>query len=280
MVPLPDEERGQVPVAFIVPREAGEGAGLGVDEVKRFAIANGPAYQHPRRVAFLPELPWAGTNKIDRRALWTVLASLRPRGPGPPDMRHHAGRVALVTGASRGIGRAIARRLAAEGAFVLVHYNRDATAAEQTLALIREAGGQGSPFRPISASWTEPRPWRMRLAVLRRDLADPFLDILVNNAGVSEAARFLETTPEAFDRIVTVNLRAPFFLTQKLLPHIRDGGRIINVSSMGVRAPQPHMAAYAPVKAGLEVLPASLRRRPGHAASPSTPSRRVRRPPT
>ncbi len=69
VVPLPDEERGQVPVAFIVPREAGEGAGLGVDEVKRFAIANGPAYQHPRRVAFLPELPWAGTNKIDRRAL-------------------------------------------------------------------------------------------------------------------------------------------------------------------------------------------------------------------
>lgn len=92
------------------------------------------------------------------------------------------------------------------------------------------------------------------LAVLQRDLADPFLDILVNNAGVSEAACFLETTPEAFDRIVTVNLRAPFFLTQKLLPHIRDGGRIINVSSMGVRAPQPHMAAYAPVKAGLEVL--------------------------
>jgi long-chain acyl-CoA synthetase len=68
VVPLPDEERGQVPVAFIVRREA-EGASIGVDGVKHFAIDNGPAYQHPRRIAFVAELPWAGTNKIDRRAL-------------------------------------------------------------------------------------------------------------------------------------------------------------------------------------------------------------------
>jgi long-chain acyl-CoA synthetase len=66
VVPLPDEERGQVPVAFIVCKQDGA---ITVDETKRFAIENGPAYQHPRRVAFVPDLPWAGTNKIDRRAL-------------------------------------------------------------------------------------------------------------------------------------------------------------------------------------------------------------------
>jgi acyl-CoA synthetase (AMP-forming)/AMP-acid ligase II len=66
VVPLPDEERSQVPVAFIVPRP---GESLGAEAVKRFALEHGPAYQHPRRVAFLAELPWAGTNKVDRRAL-------------------------------------------------------------------------------------------------------------------------------------------------------------------------------------------------------------------
>jgi acyl-CoA synthetase (AMP-forming)/AMP-acid ligase II len=66
VVPLPDEERSQVPVAFIVTREP---AGLTVNELRQFALANGPAYQHPRRIAFVAELPWAGTNKIDRKAL-------------------------------------------------------------------------------------------------------------------------------------------------------------------------------------------------------------------
>ncbi|WP_296576420.1 class I adenylate-forming enzyme family protein [Phreatobacter sp.] len=81
VVPLADEERGQVPVAFVVAREPADGqAGVGVDEIKRFAIANGPAYQHPRRVAFLPELPWAGTNKIDRRALLERARELESSG--------------------------------------------------------------------------------------------------------------------------------------------------------------------------------------------------------
>lgn len=81
VVPLPDEERGQVPVAFVVPRDTADGrSGVGFEEIKRFAIANGPAYQHPRRVAFLQELPWAGTNKIDRRALLERARELESSG--------------------------------------------------------------------------------------------------------------------------------------------------------------------------------------------------------
>ena len=170
-------------------------------------------------------------------------------------MRAHAGKIALVTGASRGIGRAIAQRLGADGAFVLVHYNRGADEAEVTLAAIRAAGGQGLTVQADLGDRDGAATLAARtVAALARRFADPRLDILVNNAGIGNGAAFAETTPEAFDAMITVNLRAPFFLIQGLLPHLRDGGRIINLSSMGTRAAYPHMAAYAPAKAGLEVL--------------------------
>ena len=89
---------------------------------------------------------------------------------------------------------------------------------------------------------------------LTRRYGEPAFDILVNNAGVGMRAPIEEITEEAFDRVLQVNLKSPFFLIQALLPHLREGGRIVNVSSMGTRAAYPTMAAYAPSKAGLEAL--------------------------
>jgi NAD(P)-dependent dehydrogenase (short-subunit alcohol dehydrogenase family) len=165
------------------------------------------------------------------------------------------GKVALVTGASRGIGRAIAVHLAAAGARVGVHYGGSREAAEVTLAEIEGAGGVGFLLQAGLGS-----------AEASADLGDRFLeevaarfgasgpDILVNNAGIGRRAPIEEITEAEFDDIVSVNLKAPFFLIQALLPHFRQGGRIINISSMGTRAPYPVMPVYAPSKAGLEAL--------------------------
>lgn len=170
-------------------------------------------------------------------------------------MRLHTGKVAVVTGASRGIGRAIAERLAADGAFVLVHYNTAIAEAEATLSAIREGGGQGLA---VQADLADPAGAGTLVAAvvaaLAERFADPRLDILVNNAGIGGGDPFATLTPADFDRTLTVNLRAPFFIIQGLLPHLRDGGRIINLSSMGTRAAFAHMVAYAPAKAGLEAL--------------------------
>ena len=170
-------------------------------------------------------------------------------------MRVHAGKLALVTGASRGIGRAIAERLGADGAYVIVHYNRAVEEAEVTLASIRSSGGQGILVQSDLAEAEGANVLVSRVtSVLTKQFADPRLDILVINAGVGGGAPFADATPVDFDRTVTVNLRAPFFVIQGLLPHLRDGGRIINISSIGTRAAFAHMAVYAPAKAGLEAL--------------------------
>jgi len=166
-----------------------------------------------------------------------------------------AGKVALVTGASRGIGRAIARRLAAAGAAVVVHYGSNAEAAEEVVAEITSAGGRALAF---PARLDDPAAvrgfWDRLHPLLHATFADGGLDILVNNAGVSVRKTIAEVTEADLDRVLQVNLKAPFLLIQGALPHLRDGGRIINISSMGTRAAYPRMAAYAPSKAGLEAL--------------------------
>lgn len=165
------------------------------------------------------------------------------------------GQIALVTGASRGIGREIALRLAADGAFVAVHCNRSTDTAQAVVDRMREAGGDGVV---VSADLDQPGAAQTLYAALDAELTrrhgSPAFDILVNNAGIIKRAPIEAVSEDDFDATLRVNLKAPFFLIQQGLKRLRDGGRIINISSMGTRAAYPAMATYAPAKAGLEAL--------------------------
>lgn len=166
-----------------------------------------------------------------------------------------SGKAALVTGASRGIGRAIARRLARDGAIVAVHYHSQADAANATVAEITAAGGSAFVIQAdLSAPGGAAALAKVFTAELTERYAAPGFDILVNNAGVGKRATIEDVSEEDFDRLLQTNLKSPFFLIKALLPHFRPGGRIVNISSMGTRAAYPMMAAYAPAKAGLEAL--------------------------
>ena len=166
-----------------------------------------------------------------------------------------SGKVALVTGASRGSGRAIALALAREGAFVLVHGRQPSAEADEVVREIESSGGAAAAvFADLEGDDGPTTLLQQTDALLTQRRGDPGLDILVNNAGVIRRETIESVTHAEFDRTLGVNLRAPFFLIQQSMPRLRDGGRIINISSMGARAAFPSMAAYAPAKAGIEAL--------------------------
>jgi 3-oxoacyl-[acyl-carrier protein] reductase len=166
-----------------------------------------------------------------------------------------SGKVALVTGASRGIGRAIAHKLAGDGAFVLVHGRKPGGDSDGVAREIQAAGGSAACVYAELLEDDGPEKLQQQAdSLLLQALGDPGIDVLVNNAGVIRRETIESVTHAEFDRTLGVNLRAPFFLIQQLLPRLRDGGRIVNVSSMGTRVAYPTMAAYSPAKAGLEAL--------------------------
>ncbi|MEV6809351.1 SDR family oxidoreductase [Streptomyces sp. NPDC051132] len=164
------------------------------------------------------------------------------------------GKTALVTGASRGIGRGIAERLGRDGARVAVHYGTREQAAKETVAAIEEAGG--SAFA-IGVELGTPGDAERLWAEFDRH-ADG-LDILVNNAGIGTAAPVEEIGEEEYDRVFAVNVKAPFFLVRHGLGRLRDGGRVINISSGLARtAVMPDKVAYAMTKAALDVFSRDL----------------------
>ena len=166
-------------------------------------------------------------------------------------------KTALVTGASRGIGRASAIALADAGAHVLVHYGRSTREAESLVAEIRAKGGHADA---ISADLGTPDGASL-LAKQVRSIVGDRLGVLVLNAGISKAARIADHTVEDFDNLFATNVRGPFFLVQQLLPVLGESSNIVVISSLGARTvagkpglENPSILAYASTKGALETL--------------------------
>jgi len=163
--------------------------------------------------------------------------------------------IALVTGGSRGLGKSMALHLADRGVDVILTYRSGADAAREVVAQI-EAKGRVAVALPLDVADSAgygPFVDAVRAALAARWKRDRF-DFLVNNAGTGLYAAFAETTEAQFDELVRVHFKSSFFLTQRLLPLIGDGGRILNVSSGLARFTFPGYAAYAAMKGGVEVL--------------------------
>ncbi len=167
------------------------------------------------------------------------------------------GKTALVTGASRGIGRATASALANAGAHLLAHYRRSAQDAESLVAGILSKGGRANAIR---ADLGAPEGATL-LAKEVRLIVGERLDVLVSNAGISKAATIKDHTVTDFDNLFATNVRGPFFLVQQLLPVLGEGSNIIVISSLGARAvasppdlDKPSILAYSATKGALETL--------------------------
>lgn len=165
-------------------------------------------------------------------------------------MTNLTGKTALVTGASRGIGRATALALAKAGAQVLVHYGSAEQEASAVVAEIRAAGGKADKVTADLSAADGPHLLAQRV----RDVIGARLDILVANAGTSKAATIEETTVEDFDRQFAVNVRAPFFLVQQLLPVMCRDSSVILLSSLAARSAVGTLAAYSATKGAIATL--------------------------
>ena len=163
-------------------------------------------------------------------------------------------KIALVTGASRGIGRATAARLAEAGARVIVHYSASRDAADSLVADIRAKGGQADA---VGGDLSTPDAAH-KLAEAVKALGIDKLDILVNNAGVAQLAPLEAQTVEDFDRHFAINVRAPYFLTQQLLPLLGEGSSVVFLSSVVARVAFDGTSAYSATKGAIEVVTRNL----------------------
>ena len=169
------------------------------------------------------------------------------------------GKIALVTGGSRGIGAAIAKRLAREGARVTITWSTNPDRAREVVESIEAAGGHAMAIQADSAN-----PADIRRAVASVVEHDGGLDILINNAGVATMVPVEDFDEADFDRLIAVNVKGVYVATQEALRHLKDGGRIINIGSINADVvPFPGMAIYAMSKAAIATFTRGLAREVG-----------------
>ena len=169
------------------------------------------------------------------------------------------GKIALVTGGSRGIGAAIAKRLAADGASVAVTYAKDTKSAEAVVKAIESRGGKGVAMQADAMD-----PKAIKSAVEQTAKAFGRIDVLVNNAGTAIPKPFAEATLEEFNRVIDINFRGVLVATQAALKHMPDGGRIISIGScVGERNMTPGLTAYAATKGAVKMFTQGLAREVG-----------------
>ncbi len=173
-------------------------------------------------------------------------------------------KVALVTGGSRGIGRAIAERLGRDGAVVAVAFARDQAAADEIVEKIGKDGGRAFAIRAeLGRHGDAAALWDAFDAHIQRHSLRAGVDIIVNNAGVGRSSELASLTEEEFDEVFAVNVRAPFFIVQQGLSRLRDGGRIINISSGAARLAMPEIIAYGSTKGALDTFTLNLAKQLG-----------------
>jgi NAD(P)-dependent dehydrogenase (short-subunit alcohol dehydrogenase family) len=164
-------------------------------------------------------------------------------------------KIALVTGASRGLGKNTALALAKKGVGIIVTYNRSPDEAKNVVSTIEGMGGQAVA---LQLDTSDTKNFDSFVAQLKQSLQSKWqteqLDFLVNNAGIGINKPFTQTTEDDFDRLMNIQVKGVFFLIQKLLPTIKDGGRIVNISSGVTRFTMPGYAAYGSMKGAIEVL--------------------------
>jgi len=169
------------------------------------------------------------------------------------------GKVALITGGSRGIGAAIAKRLAADGAYVAITYTKGADAAASVVKEIERAGRKALAIRADAADAAA-----VNAAIEKTVATFGRLDVLVNNAGTAIPKTFEETTLEEMDRVIDINVRGVFVATQAALKHMKSGGRIISIgSAVGERVQTPGLVPYAATKGAVKIFTQLLSREVG-----------------
>lgn len=164
-------------------------------------------------------------------------------------------KIAIITGASRGLGRNTALNLSKKGFDVILTYNSKQEEAAEVVALIEKDGNQAYALKlNVADSKSFPQFAQDVKGILQKKWNRSDFDFLINNAGIGLYASIMETTEEMFDQLMNIHLKGVFFLTQKLLPIMKDGGRIINISTGLARFALPGYAAYASMKGGIETL--------------------------
>ncbi len=180
-------------------------------------------------------------------------------------MTKYKTKIALVTGASRGLGKNTALTLARKGVDVIVTYHNSEEDAQNVVSAIADLGAQAVALQLDTSNTKTFDGFAEQVKQsLQEKWQTEHFDFLVNNAGVGVYASFADTTEDDFDRLMNIHVKGPFFLTQKLLPLINDGGRIVNISSGLARFALPGYAAYASMKGAIEVLTRYMAKELGH----------------